>query len=287
MRLTFLGTAAAEGFPALWCRCERCTVARQRGGRNNRFRSAVLVNDDLLLDFGPDLVASAIRFNLDLSGVRTLLLTHPHHDHLDPTNFFWRRKGFCPTELETLDVYLSKVALETLVARAPGEDLASCRAHFQTVAPFQQWYAGPDRHYHVWSFAARHARLEMESMLLAVRDRRSGRAFFYATDTGPFPDATWDALERLKEEPDGQTQFHAVSVDSTYGLSDPGSSHMSVPQAVEHMAELDRRGLLAPGAARICHHFSHNGTPPYEELVAFLAPQGVETAYDGMVVDVR
>ena len=31
MKLTFLGTAAAEGYPALWCRCERCTTARERG----------------------------------------------------------------------------------------------------------------------------------------------------------------------------------------------------------------------------------------------------------------
>ncbi|MGH2371237.1 MAG: MBL fold metallo-hydrolase, partial [Chloroflexota bacterium] len=112
MKLTFLGTAAAEGFPALWCRCERCTVARQRGGRNLRFRAAALVNDDLLLDAGPDIVASAIRLGVDLAPVQALLVTHPHADHLDPTIFSWRRKGFVTTTLPVLHVYAGQKSLD-------------------------------------------------------------------------------------------------------------------------------------------------------------------------------
>ena len=34
MRLFFLGTAAAEGFPGIFCKCERCREARKLGGRN-------------------------------------------------------------------------------------------------------------------------------------------------------------------------------------------------------------------------------------------------------------
>jgi hypothetical protein len=37
------------------------------GGKNRRFRSALLVNDDLLIDFGPD-ARFAQRFNLSLWG---------------------------------------------------------------------------------------------------------------------------------------------------------------------------------------------------------------------------
>jgi hypothetical protein len=36
----------------------------------------------------------------------------------------------------------------------------------------------------------------MEAMPLAVQERATRRALLYATDTGPFPDATWEALER-------------------------------------------------------------------------------------------
>src|SRR4030042_946112 len=59
MRLFFLGTAAAEGYPAIFCNCANCRQARLLGGRDQRFRSALLVNDDLLIDFAPELLASA------------------------------------------------------------------------------------------------------------------------------------------------------------------------------------------------------------------------------------
>ena len=81
MRLFFLGTAAAEGYPGIFCNCANCNEARALGGQNLRFRSALLVNDDLLIDFGPDLLASAQRFNRNLSLVTTGLVTHAHPDH--------------------------------------------------------------------------------------------------------------------------------------------------------------------------------------------------------------
>src|SRR5699024_7123072 len=50
MKLTYLGTAAAEGFPALFCNCPACREAARLGGRNIRTRSQALINRDLLLD---------------------------------------------------------------------------------------------------------------------------------------------------------------------------------------------------------------------------------------------
>ena len=54
MELTYLGTAAAEGFPAMFCNCAHCREARALGGKNIRTRSQALVNDDLLIDFPAD-----------------------------------------------------------------------------------------------------------------------------------------------------------------------------------------------------------------------------------------
>ena len=36
MKLKYLGTAAAEGIPALFCRCEMCAYARKAGGKEIR-----------------------------------------------------------------------------------------------------------------------------------------------------------------------------------------------------------------------------------------------------------
>ena len=54
MKLTFLGTSAAEGFPAIFCNCEYCKEARKLGGKNIRSRSQTLINDDLLIDLPAD-----------------------------------------------------------------------------------------------------------------------------------------------------------------------------------------------------------------------------------------
>jgi phosphoribosyl 1,2-cyclic phosphate phosphodiesterase len=106
-------------------------------------------------------------------------------------------------------------------------------------------------------------------------------ALLYATDTGPFPDETWQALADLGAQ---GVRFGAAIIDSTSGAGKDSTAHMNLRQMDAHQEELHRLGLLAPGARRLAHHFSHNGTPPYEELVELLAPRGLEPSYDGMVV---
>lgn len=84
MKLTYLGTAAAEGWPAAFCNCDGCRAARRLGGRNIRTRSQALVDDALLLDFPCDAWLHALRQGLDFSAVRWLLVTHSHTDHFYP-----------------------------------------------------------------------------------------------------------------------------------------------------------------------------------------------------------
>lgn len=84
MTIRYLGTAAAEGLPAVFCNCPACLNARRRGGRNVRTRSQVLVNDDFLIDFPMDTYLHALRFRLDLSAVRHVFITHSHMDHCYP-----------------------------------------------------------------------------------------------------------------------------------------------------------------------------------------------------------
>ncbi|NHV99074.1 MAG: hypothetical protein HA496_05415 [Thaumarchaeota archaeon] len=47
MRVMFLGTGAAEEWPAVFCQCANCRRARNAGGRNVRTKSSTLVNNDL------------------------------------------------------------------------------------------------------------------------------------------------------------------------------------------------------------------------------------------------
>ncbi|MFE6662300.1 bifunctional adenosylcobinamide kinase/adenosylcobinamide-phosphate guanylyltransferase [Streptomyces sp. NPDC057697] len=75
MELTLLGTGAPDGLPRPECPCAACAVAR---GTRARASTALLVDDALLLDLTPGAVFAAARAGHSLTGVRQVLLTHPH-----------------------------------------------------------------------------------------------------------------------------------------------------------------------------------------------------------------
>lgn len=83
VELHFLGTGAAEGIPAAGCNCRHCRIARERGGRYLRRRSAILVTVDgfrLLVDAPPDLFEILNHYNIfELDAV---YITHSHYDHV-------------------------------------------------------------------------------------------------------------------------------------------------------------------------------------------------------------
>lgn len=317
MKVTFLGTAAAEGYPALWCRCERCVVARERGGDNLRLRSSILINDDLLIDPGPDLVASTIRLGVDVADAQAILITHLHDDHLDPTGFLWRGAGFALPPLPVAEIIATAPTLARLHDRE-GKllDAAGLRFAPRPVSSGERVTVStggthdPDprvrpgrsrtadgappattaRAYEIVVLPASHARPDEQASFFVVRQTSGPElsqghpsTVLYATDTGPFSEEAWKLLDQLGH--DGWT-FGASIIDATLGLGGPGTSHMNLEQVVWHHAELGRRRLLSPNADRFAHHFSHNATPAHRELTAHLAQFGVIPSHDGLVTHV-
>jgi len=89
MKLTYLGTAAAEGWPGTFCNCTACRSARALGGKDIRTRSQAIVDGELLLDLPCDTYFHMLRGSLDLSAVRWLLVTHSHTDHFYPSELIF------------------------------------------------------------------------------------------------------------------------------------------------------------------------------------------------------
>ncbi|MCP5916694.1 carbon-phosphorus lyase, partial [Klebsiella pneumoniae] len=54
MKIHFLGTAASEGIPNPFCRCEYCQQARIRKGKDIRTHSSAIIDDQLLIDVAPE-----------------------------------------------------------------------------------------------------------------------------------------------------------------------------------------------------------------------------------------
>ncbi|WP_329574001.1 bifunctional adenosylcobinamide kinase/adenosylcobinamide-phosphate guanylyltransferase [Streptomyces sp. NBC_01361] len=76
MELTLLGTGAPTGLPRPDCPCAACATALGPGGA--RAATALLIDGTLLLDLTPGAAFAAARSGHSLSGVRQVLLSHPH-----------------------------------------------------------------------------------------------------------------------------------------------------------------------------------------------------------------
>ena len=72
MKIQYLGTAAAEGIPAIFCECENCRKSRMAGGRNIRTRSQALIDDRLLIDFPADTYMHFLQYNVPLAKIKKL-----------------------------------------------------------------------------------------------------------------------------------------------------------------------------------------------------------------------
>jgi phosphoribosyl 1,2-cyclic phosphate phosphodiesterase len=270
MELTFLGSGAAEGYPAPWCRCANCEAARARGGRDLRGRSALLINDDLLIDLGPDLVLGAQRAGRPLDRVRYILITHSHGDHLYLSNLEIRERGYRATDLPMADLYSDESVLRHIREHYPhGTQEQGVVLH--DVEPGQRFSCGP---YTVQAVPAMHGDPSMRPLLYAIADGQ--RSMFYGTDTGPLAEEAWTVLRGWR--------FDAVILDETMGFTAPARTHMAVSSFEDCVARMRDEGLLAPGVRVLAHHFSHHHNPPYADLVAYFGPRGVEVAYDGLRV---
>lgn len=284
VRLTFLGTAASEGFPNAFCGCPACQEARRLGGRNIRRRSSALLDDALLIDFGPDLMGASAALGIPLYQVRYLLQTHEHSDHLDPGHFGSRSARCGVPDVIGLTWFASHgaavAASRTLRPTFDGsiftdaEVAGSLQVRHEVIAPYGETAIGP---YRVFSVPATHGD-GIEAMLHAIE--RDGRRLFYATDTGPLPETVWQALAERG------WSFDAVAMDHTFGTAGRSSGHLNAEQFVEHMEAMRRHGLLRPRARIIATHLAHHSNPLHEELVAYGAARGYEIAYDGLTVDI-
>jgi len=282
MYATFLGTAASEGYPDAFCDCANCQRARALGGPSLRKRSAVLINDDLLIDLGPDLMVAAQMHGISLARLRYCLQTHEHADHLDPSHLLSRSPFSGVHDALHLQFFASRGALDgalrsigrhhsvdSLVASGTSE---SFRLSVHAVEPFQIFAVGP---YQVHSVAATHDPA-IVALLNAIE--RGGRSLFYGTDTGPLSEATWAALR------DGRHRFDVVVLDHTFGLKERAGGHLNREQFLEQIARMRAEGLLANGARIIAHHLAHHSNPIHPELVAIAARDGYEIAYDGLAL---
>ncbi|AHV95067.1 MBL fold metallo-hydrolase [Paenibacillus sabinae] len=271
MKIHFLGTAAAEGFPNAFCRCEFCIKARELGGRNIRTRSSAIIDDTIKFDYSPDSYMQALRDGLDFGAIEHLLVTHTHSDHLNAYDLECRRAGIAHGLEHPLHIYGNDCVMHqvrTAIGRFEGERFAFHRLH-----PFRTFTMGEAR---VTPLLADHDR--METCLLYVVEK-GGKKLLYGHDSGWYPEPTWEWLR--EQELDG------AILDCTHGYT--GNSrdcnHMGVETVLETQREFRLHRIIKPEGTIVVTHFSHNSRLLYDDFDAIFRPVGIITAYDGLIIN--
>lgn len=273
MKLKYLGTAAAEAMPALFCECKNCKKARELGGRNVRTRSQAIIDGKLLIDFPCDTYHHILQNNIDLAKISNLFITHSHPDHFCPEELAYLQPGFShPKDEYFLTVYGSEEiedAMNQIVAKTAGKVV------YKKIEPFKPFNV---QDYTVTALKAVHGTSNPYIYLI----EKQGEAVLYAHDTDYFHNETWEYLKSKKP------YLNIVSLDCTNCTLPHGDyyGHMGIDENVKCKDTLIELGLIDDKSKVIVNHFSHNGTHSvYDELVPIAQKFGLVVSYDGLEIE--
>ncbi|MFM1730595.1 bifunctional adenosylcobinamide kinase/adenosylcobinamide-phosphate guanylyltransferase [Prescottella soli] len=266
MEVVLLGTGSADGWPNPFCVCASCRTAAARG--EIRGQTAALIDDVLLLDCGPEVPRAAVRAGRPLDAVRHILFTHAHPDHVGPAALLFRAWVQRDRPLDVV---------------GPPEALDLCRdwvgpddpVRFVPVVPGDRIVLNG---YEVRVLEAAHTAIrDGDSVLYDIAASGGGR-LLWATDTGPLPSSTLDAVR--------DARYDAVFLEETFGTrTDLGAGHHDLTTFPRTVVALRDIGAVTDATDIVAVHLSHYN-PPTSELAERLRPWGARVVDDGAVVRV-
>ena len=273
MKFTYLGTAAAEGIPALFCECDICRYAAEKGGRNLRARSSAILDDSILIDFPPDMLTAKMRYHLNLAAAQAVFFTHSHIDHLASKELCYYHGMYSNrvNPLSVLHLYGNEKVLDTIRQDFvfDMETVPDC-VSLHRMEPFRPVTVGATT---VTALPARHDPRE-ECLIYLIE--QPGARLLYANDTTMPPAETLDFLRGKR--------LDVASLDCTTGRFPCGTVHMGFPDNLALRRRLIDLGAADEDTRFISHHFSHNGRVNYDDFAAMAEGSGFESSYDGMEI---
>lgn len=289
--MLFLGTGAAEGFPNPFCRCEACLAAqRSADPRLKRRRSALLLNDETMIDFGPDAMFACAAYGASLHELRNVFLTHSHEDHFS----YWNLAYMIMSETwgdRYISMYMSREArglIEQFI------DFGKHCGHPDVESQLQ----ATEKHYRLVTLEPfRTYRIDGMNVM-AVYGRHSGFAagegslnyyfetpqqgnVFYASDTGRLYDGTYEALRGK--------QLDTLIIEGSFGKKplDPASGHLWQETLCEAIDRLSAQGTITAATQIYVTHIAHHGQYTHYDYEAYLQSRygdKIHVAYDGLRV---
>lgn len=278
MKISFLGTAAAEGVPSLFCNCEYCNNIRKKGASEFRSRTQVMIDGKLCIDFPPEAYSNSLKYGYNFSALQYLLVTHSHMDHFYAHDFILRGYKYAKLAAPVLEIYGNeevRAVYGECTAREMKAEVAP-NLKFNLIAPYSKLKVGA---YDVMAIPAQHSKTE-DALLFYISDGKRG--YLHLHDTGRICDKALDFLK------DNGAKAHVVAFDCTFVEQTAGeiSRHMGIEDDMVIKEKLLSRGIIDKDTKIIITHFSHNANPTRERLKGVEEKYGVVAAYDGMEVDI-
>ncbi|MGN0818428.1 MAG: MBL fold metallo-hydrolase [Candidatus Coproplasma sp.] len=278
MEILYMGTGAAEGFPAMFCNCENCIKIREAGVKEYRTRSQVLIDGVLSVDFPPEAYAHSLRFGVSYSALRYILVTHSHMDHFYAHDFILRGYKYAQLECDTVQICgnseVTKVFSEC-TAREMKPEVAP-RVIMREVKPYSLFTLGE---YRIISIPAEHSKTE-EALLYFIE--KNGKGYLHLYDTG---NVSAEALNFLAKN---AAKAQVVSYDCTFGekSGNLAARHMGIADVEAIRTGLKDRGIIDENTVNVITHFSHNCNPTRDRLKEIEDKHSVVAAYDGMLINI-
>lgn len=278
MKLQYLGTAAAEGIPAIFCECENCKKSRALGGRNIRTRSQALVDNRLLIDFPADTYMHFLMHNLPLTKIKNCLITHSHLDHLYSDEIQMRKNGFAHLHEDPspLVFYSDKAGFDMLSEVKVKKNISDDDILVKQIPLFEPFMVDG---YTVTALRAAH---DVKTTPVVYLIEKEGKTIFYSNDTSEYPDESMEYLKAL------QSPINLISFDCTEACNTATYvGHLTLERCINLRKALIDIGAADKNTAFVLNHFSHNGkNVVYDEFVKIAAKHGFDVSYDGMEIEI-
>jgi phosphoribosyl 1,2-cyclic phosphate phosphodiesterase len=292
MRLTFLGTGAAEGVPPVYGRTAFHERVRREGGADLRTRSSLRIGDHHQIDFSPDNFWQMHRNATDMYDVQHLLVSHSHEDHFDFGQVVSKEMPD-GTNGRPLHVSLSRLAHDWLLR------LLECAGHFagmpeEKVAAFWERYPlHPLDYFEGYDMGGIAAETVAGNHTVAATGERSinylltlpdNSRLLYALDTGYYTDDAWEYLQVRSAD--------LVIMDCTFGgrtdRGDYPSGHLDCYSFHRMLERMNRIGFIHEGSRIFATHVNPDQGWDHAALQAFFDEREfpVTVAYDGLALDI-
>ncbi len=281
MKITFLGTSAATSFPLVFCKCRVCKNARVRKGKDIRKRASLLINDDLLIDFGPDVTTSAAMYNIDLTKVKYILQTHGHSDHFDAGHLVTRLKEYASENVEHISLFASKETIKALDKRLKAEepDADLCDANWLNRLCMDIKYLNSGDcvtigDYFVTPLESLHDVSE-NSLIFIINF--NNRNIMYGTDLLRISESVWNTLKAFK--------LDLIILDHTYGAGYNAGGHLDAGQVTDIISRMKTEKIIDENSLVYATHISHEGNDIHDEMEKLSKKDGYYIAYDGLEIN--